>query len=376
MAKRVILTIVGLMIVISVLAGIKALQIRRMIDNETAFVVPPETVTTAVVRAESWESLLTAVGSLEAVQGVTVAAELPGKVVQVAFDSGAKAEKGELLVRQNTTSERAQLAGAEASVELARLTYNRTADLYKKKTVSKSELDTARANLRQVVAEVDSIRTVIAKKTIRAPFAGRLGIRQVDLGQILSEGDGIVSLQALGPVLVNFLLPQRQVAQITTGTIVRVTADTHPNTVIEGVITAINPEVDAATRNIRVQATVPNPDEMLRPGMYVNVVVVLSVREDVLTIPVTAVLYAPYSDSAFVVESSKNGEKGDTGKVLRQQFVRLGEKRGDYITVLSGLEENEIVVSRGVFKLRNGQAVVVDNTLSPDFNLEPNLENN
>ena len=376
MAKRVILTIVGLMIVISVLAGIKALQIRRMIDNETAFVVPPETVTTAVVRAESWESLLTAVGSLEAVQGVTVAAELPGKVVQVAFDSGTKAEKGELLVRQNTTSERAQLAGAEASVELARLTYNRTADLYKKKTVSKSELDTARANLRQVVAEVDSIRTVIAKKTIRAPFAGRLGIRQVDLGQILSEGDGIVSLQALGPVLVNFLLPQRQVAQITTGTIVRVTADTHPNTVIEGVITAINPEVDAATRNIRVQATVPNPDEMLRPGMYVNVVVVLSVREDVLTIPVTAVLYAPYSDSAFVVESSKNGEKGDTGKVLRQQFVRLGEKRGDYITVLSGLEENEIVVSRGVFKLRNGQAVVVDNTLSPDFNLEPNLENN
>ena len=376
MAKRVILTIVGLMIVISVLAGIKALQIRRMIDNETAFVVPPETVTTAVVRAESWESLLTAVGSLEAVQGVTVAAELPGKVVQVAFDSGAKAGKGELLVRQNTTSERAQLAGAEASVELARLTYNRTADLYKKKTVSKSELDTARANLRQVVAEVDSIRTVIAKKTIRAPFAGRLGIRQVDLGQILSEGDGIVSLQALGPVLVNFLLPQRQVAQITTGTIVRVTADTHPNTVIEGVITAINPEVDAATRNIRVQATVPNPDEMLRPGMYVNVVVVLSVREDVLTIPVTAVLYAPYSDSAFVVESSKNGEKGGTGKVLRQQFVRLGEKRGDYITVLSGLEENEIVVSRGVFKLRNGQAVVVDNTLSPDFNLEPNLENN
>ncbi|RWX54824.1 efflux RND transporter periplasmic adaptor subunit [Photobacterium chitinilyticum] len=376
MAKRVILTIVGLMIVISVLAGIKALQIRRMIDNETAFVVPHETVTTAVVRAESWESLLTAVGSLEAVQGVTVAAELPGKVVQVAFDSGTKAEKGELLVRQNTTSERAQLAGAEASVELARLTYNRTADLYKKKTVSKSELDTARANLRQVVAEVDSIRTVIAKKTIRAPFAGRLGIRQVDLGQILSEGDGIVSLQALGPVLVNFLLPQRQVAQITTGTIVRVTADTHPNTVIEGVITAINPEVDAATRNIRVQATVPNPDEMLRPGMYVNVVVVLSVREDVLTIPVTAVLYAPYSDSAFVVESSKNGEKGGTGKVLRQQFVRLGEKRGDYITVLSGLEENEIVVSRGVFKLRNGQAVVVDNTLSPDFNLEPNLENN
>lgn len=376
MAKRVILTIVGLMIIIGVLAGIKALQIRRMIDNEAAFVVPPETVTTAVVRAESWESLLTAVGSLEAVQGVIVAAELPGKVVQVAFDSGTKAEKGGLLVRQNTTSEHAQLAGAEASVELARLNFNRIADLYKKKTVSRSELDTARANLHQVVAEADNIRAVIAKKTIRAPFAGRLGIRQVDLGQILSEGDGIVSLQALGPVLVNFLLPQRQIAQITTGTRVRVTTDTRPDTVSEGIITAINSEVDAATRNIRVQATVPNSNELLRPGMFVDVVVVLSDRKEVLTIPATAVLYAPYSDSTFVVESSKNGEKGDTGKVLRQQFVRLGEKRGDYITVLSGLEENEIVVSSGVFKLRNGQAVVVDNTLSPDFNLEPKPENN
>lgn len=376
MAKRVILTIVGLMIIIGVLAGIKALQIRRMIDNEAAFVVPPETVTTAVVRAESWESLLTAVGSLEAVQGVIVAAELPGKVVQVAFDSGTKAEKGGLLVRQNTTSEQAQLAGAEASVELARLNFNRIADLYKKKTVSRSELDTARANLHQVVAEADNIRAVIAKKTIRAPFAGRLGIRQVDLGQILSEGDGIVSLQALGPVLVNFFLPQRQIAQITTGTRVRVTTDTRPDTVSEGIITAINSEVDAATRNIRVQATVPNSNELLRPGMFVDVVVVLSDRKEVLTIPATAVLYAPYSDSTFVVESSKNGEKGDTGKVLRQQFVRLGEKRGDYITVLSGLEENEIVVSSGVFKLRNGQAVVVDNTLSPDFNLEPKPENN
>lgn len=376
MAKRVILTIVGLMIIIGVLAGIKALQIRRMIDNEAAFVVPPETVTTAVVRAESWESLLTAVGSLEAVQGVIVAAELPGKVVQVAFDSGTKAEKGGLLVRQNTTSEQAQLAGAEASVELARLNFNRIADLYKKKTVSRSELDTARANLHQVVAEADNIRAVIAKKTIRAPFSGRLGIRQVDLGQILSEGDGIVSLQALGPVLVNFLLPQRQIAQITTGTRVRVTTDTRPDTVSEGIITAINSEVDAATRNIRVQATVPNSNELLRPGMFVDVVVVLSDRKEVLTIPATAVLYAPYSDSAFVVESSKNGKKGDTGKVLRQQFVRLGEKRGDYITVLSGLEENEIVVSSGVFKLRNGQAVVVDNTLSPDFNLEPKPENN
>ncbi|GAB3527154.1 efflux RND transporter periplasmic adaptor subunit [Photobacterium alginatilyticum] len=374
MAKRVILTIVGLMVIIGVLAGIKVLQIQRMINNEAAFAVPPETVTTANVRAESWDTLLTAVGSLEAIQGVTVSAELPGKVVQVAFNSGAKAEKGSLLVRQNTASERALLAGAEASVELAQLSFNRNADLYRQKLVSKSELDTARANLRQTVAEADNIRSVIAKKTIRAPFAGRLGIRQVDLGQILSEGEGIVSLQAFGTILVNFLLPQREIARITTGTTIEVSTDALPGTVIKGKITAINPEVDSATRNFQIQATVPNPEEQLRPGMFVNVRVLLSARTTVLTIPSTAVLYAPYSDSAFVVESKE--ENGESGKVLRQQFIRLGEKRGDYVAVLSGLQEGEVVVSSGVFKLSNGQAVVIDNTLSPDFKLAPEPGNN
>ncbi|MGF1757079.1 efflux RND transporter periplasmic adaptor subunit [Photobacterium sagamiensis] len=376
MAKRVILTIVGLIMVVGVIAGIKALQIRRMIDTDAEFVPPPETVTTAEVHAEFWESLLTAVGSLEAVQGVTVAAELPGKVVQIAFESGAGVKKGGLLVRQNTSSEQALFVGAEARVELAKLNHNRILELYEQKIVSKSELDAARATLRQAVAEVDNIRAVIAKKTIRAPFAGRLGIRQVDLGQVLSEGDGIVSLQAFGPILVNFFLPQRHISQITTGTTVRVTADSRPDTVIEGTITAINPEVDATTRNVRVQATVPNPDELLRPGMYVNVDVVLATRKNVLAIPSTAILYAPYSDSAFVVENNKDEAMASSGKILRQQFVRLGEKRGDYISVLSGLQENEIVVSSGVFKLRNGQAVVVDNTLSPDFKLDPKPENN
>ncbi|MGF1729341.1 efflux RND transporter periplasmic adaptor subunit [Photobacterium kasasachensis] len=374
MAKRVILTIVGLMVIIGVLAGIKVLQIQRMIDNEAAFEAPPETVTTANVRAESWDTLLTAVGSLEAVQGVTVSAELPGKVVQVAFESGAKVNKGGLLVRQNIASERAQLAGSEASVELARLNFDRIADLYKQKLVSKSELDTARANLRQSVAEADSIRATIAKKTIRAPFAGRLGIRQVDLGQILSEGEGIVSLQAYGSILVNFLLPQREIARITTGTFIEVSTDAHPDTMIKGKITAINPEVDSATRNFQIQATVPNPEELLRPGMFVNVRILLSARKQVLAIPSTAVFYAPYSDSAFVVESNK--KNGVSGKVLRQQFIRLGEKRGDYISVLSGLQENEVVVSSGVFKLSNGQPVVVDNTLAPDFKLAPKPENN
>lgn len=376
MTKRVILTIVGLAMLIGVIAGIKVLQILRMADSGAEFVAAPEIVTTAIVQAQSWETLLTAVGSLEAVQGVMVSAELPGKVVQVVFDSGSRIKKGGLLVRQNTASERAQLSGAKAKVELAKLNLNRLSKLFKQKIISKSELDAAQATLRQTEAEVDGIRAAIAKKIIRAPFAGSLGIRQIDMGQLLREGDGIVSLQAFGPIFVNFLLPQRQISQITTGTRVRVTADARPDAVIEGTITAINPEIDAATRNIQIQATVPNSDEMLRPGMYVNVAVVLADRQDVLTIPVTAALYAPYSDSVFVVEESNAGEAvGEPGKTLRQQFVRLGEKRGDYIAVLSGLQESETVVSSGVFKLRNGQAVMVDNTLSPDFKLDPKPEN-
>lgn len=366
MTKRVILTIVGLVILVGVIAGIKVLQILRMTESGAEFVATPEIVTTAVVQAQSWESLLTAVGSLEAVQGVMVAAELPGKVVQVVFESGARVKKGDLMVRQNTASERAQLSGAKARVELAKLNLNRLFKLFKQKIISKSELDAAQATLQQANAEVDGIRATIAKKIIRAPFSGRLGIRQVDQGQLLREGDGIVSLQAFGPIFVNFLLPQRQISQISTGTRVRVTADARPDTVIEGSITAINPEVDVATRNIQIQATVPNADELLRTGMYVTVDVVLAARNNVLTIPATAALYAPYSDSVFVVEPDKT---------LRQQFVRLGEKRGDYIAVLSGLQENETVVSSGVFKLRNGQAVQVDNTLSPDFKLAPKPEN-
>jgi membrane fusion protein (multidrug efflux system) len=387
MTKRVILTIVGLAMLIGVIAGIKILQIIRMTESGAEFVAPAEVVTTAVVQAQSWESLFTAVGSLEAVQGVMVSAELPGKVVQVVFESGARVKKGGLLVRQNTASERAQLAGAKAQVELAKLNLNRLFKLFKQKIISKSELDAAQANLQQANAAVDNIRAAIAKKIIRAPFTGRLGIRQIGLGQLLREGDGIVSLQAFGPIFVNFFLPQRQISQITTGTRVRVTADARPDTVIEGTITAINPEIDVATRNIQIQATVPNLGELLRPGMYVNVAVVLSGRQDVLTIPATAALYAPYSDSVFVVESNVVAESnvvtesnagkslGEPGKTLRQQFVRLGEKRGDYIAVLSGLQEDETVVSSGVFKLRNGQAVTVDNTLSPDFKLDPKPEN-
>ena len=371
MVKRIIITLIGIIVLIGGLAGIKGLQIRRMIAHGDSFVPPPEVVTTAMAKNDSWESFLTAVGSLEAVQGVLVTAELTGKVVHIAFVPGTMVKAGDLLVQQDTSVESAQLRAAEAQVALAKTNFERTKKLVANKTVSQSDFDNADAQYKQAVAQADNIRAVIGKKTIRAPFSGRLGIRQVNLGQTLNEGDEIVSLQSLDPIYVNFLLPQQRLAQMHPGLAIRLTIDAFPAQVISGKITAISPQVDAATRNIRIQATVENPAELLRPGMYVNISVVFQDRIEVLAIPATSVLYAPYGDSVFVVEEKKNDANESSGLVLNQKFVRLGEKRGDYVSVVSGLKQGDTVVSTGVFKLRNGQAVVIDNTLSPEFKQMP-----
>jgi membrane fusion protein (multidrug efflux system) len=374
MIKRIIITIVGLLVVVGILGGIKGLQIERMTAQGKQFSPPPEPITTAVARKETWESLLTAVGSLEAVQGVIVTAELSGKVERIGFEPGTKVKAGDLLVQQDISAENAQLRAAEASLTLAKIDLDRKIKLLAQKTISRSEYDNAEAQFKEAAAQADTIRATIKKKTIRAPFDGRLGIRLVNLGQVLKEGDAIVSLQSIDPIFVNFSLPQQQLAQVESGLTVQVTTDALPGRVVDGEITAINPQVDTATRNVQMQATVANPDERLRPGMFVNVAVVLPARKDVLAIPATAVLYAPYSDSVFVVEEKKEEKNGQPGQVVRQKFVRLGEKKGDYVAIVSGLEEGDTVVSTGVFKLRNGQSVVVDNAVTPEFKLNPEPE--
>ena len=372
MKRRILLAIVGVLLVIGALAAVKALQIRAMIAQAKESVPPPETVTTAPVRAESWEARLTPVGTLTAVQGVMVGAELPGKVVEIAFESGAKVRKGDLLIRQDTSSETAQLPGAEAQVDLARTILARDAEMLKEQIISQADYDASVANLEQATSQVNQIRATIAKKTVRAPFAGRLGIRKVNLGQILREGDPVVTLQSIDPIHVDFTLPQQELPRVRTGLPVRITCDCLPKFAISGSITAITPLVDAETRNVELQATVQNREEKLRPGMFVNVEVGLPVRKQVLVVPSTAVVYAPYGDSVFVVEDDKEGKEG---KTVRQQFVRLGEKRGDFTTIAEGLKAGEIVVSTGAFKLRNGQAVTVDNTLAPTFRENPSPEN-
>ena len=371
MAKRIILSLLGLLLVAGFLGGVKVLQIRKMIAQGAQFAPPPETITTAKARAQTWETVLTAVGSLEAVQGVMVTAEAPGKVVQVLFKAGAKVNAGDLLMKQDTVSEEAQLRAAEAAAMLAKNNLERIRKLLPEKVVSQSDFDNAEAQYKQAVAQQDNIRAIIDKKNIRAPFAGRLGIRMINLGQVLSAGEPIVSLQALDPIYINFMMPQHQLNEIKPGLVVRINNDALGGKTVEGRITVINPEVDSATRNVRLQAIAENTQEQLRPGMFVNVTVVLPASQKVLAVPSTAILYAPYSNSVFVVEEKSDPQKGKTEKVVRQQFVKLGEKRGDFVIVESGLKEGDTVVSTGVFKLRNGQGVVVDNTLSPKFNLTP-----
>jgi len=375
MKKPIALAIFGILIVAGILAGIKTLQIGKMIDQGKAFVPPPETVTTYQVQRQQWDAQLNAVASLTAVQGVTVAAETPGKVVAIAFQPGSSVRAGDLLLRQDTSVEEAQLPGAEATVVLTRANLDRARALLAAQAVAQAEYDTALADHSLAMATVAQFEATIAKKTIRAPFSGKLGIRLVNLGQMLKEGEAIVSLQTLDPIFADFTLPQQSLARLRNGVPVRLTSDAYPGEVFAGRLSTINAEVDAATRNIRLQATVANPKGQLLPGMFARVAVELPGRNQVMAIPATAVLYAPYGDSVFIAEPHQDDKSGSTSLVLRQQFIRLGEKRGDFVAVISGLQGGETVVSTGVFKLRDGQGVVIDNQLSPTFSLEPKPEN-
>mgnify|MGYP000903280618 CR=1 FL=1 len=375
MAKKIIFTLVIVLILVGTLAGIKGLQFKTMFAQGANFVPPSETVTTTEAKQDTWQPTLTAVGSVAAVQGVVLGAEMSGAVKNIAFESGATVRAGDLLVELDSSVEQAQLRSAMASADLARLNLERARELREKKMMSQADLDSAEAKAQQANAQIDNIRAVIAKKAIRAPFAGRTGIRQINLGQFLDNGAAVVTLQSLDPVYVNFSLPQQDLAQLGVGMAVRVTTDAFPGQNFEGKLTAINPEVDAVTRNVRLQATLANPAGKLRPGMYVNVAAVLSQMEQVLMIPATAVLYAPYGDSVFVVEDKKDEKTGATGKVLNQKFLRLGKTRGDFVVVTSGLEAGQTIVTTGVFKLRNGMSVVVDNKLAPSLQLAPKPAN-
>ncbi|RME69280.1 MAG: efflux RND transporter periplasmic adaptor subunit, partial [Verrucomicrobia bacterium] len=366
MWKKIIGAVVLVALIGGGLAGMYMSMIKGLIAASANQTMPPEAVALAEVKAVSWERTLPAVGTVTAYQGVMVVAEAQGVVREIGFEGGEMVEAGAVLAVLDSDVETAQLRAAEANLELARTNARRARDLYNNRTISQAELDTAEATLKSAEAEVARIRAVIDKKTIRAPFAGRLGIRQISLGQYLKIGDPVVILQALDPVFVEFLTPQRNLAVLSEGLETRVTTDAFPGIVFRGEVSALNPQVDAASRNVKVQATVPNPDGLLRPGMFVDVEVVLPEQREVLIIPQTAVLFAPYGNSVFIVEEGEPDADGMRPLVARQQFIRTGEARGDFIVVTSGLEAGQRVVSAGAFKLRNGSRVFESDVAVPE----------
>jgi membrane fusion protein (multidrug efflux system) len=361
--------------VVFALGAVKVLQIQAMIAQASSFQPPPEAVTTVVARQERWPATLAAIGTVRAVRGVTLSADLPGVVDEIAFDSGRPVREGEVLVRLDTRQERAQLAAAEAQRELARVNLERVQGLVAQGIVAQAELDRASAEHKQAEARVGEIRATIERKQIRAPFAGVLGIRQVDLGQYLKAGDPIVPLQALDPIYVNFAVPQQQVADVRLGREVRVSASGPDAAELSGRITAIDSVVDEATRNVQVQAAFANPGGVLRPGMFVEARVVSGEASAVLVLPASAISYAPYGDSVFVVSEAK-GSTGEPYKAVTQQFVKLGATRGDQVAVLSGIEAGAEIVSSGAFKLRSGAAIQVNNEVQPANQANPRPEDN
>jgi membrane fusion protein (multidrug efflux system) len=307
------------------------------------------------------------------VQGVTVSADLPGIVSRIAFESGSSVQEGDVLVQLDTRQEQAQLAAVEATRDLAKLNFERFHSLVDEGAITRAEYDRAAAEQKETAAKVEEIRAMIERKTIRAPFSGILGLRQVNLGQYLSPGDAVVSLQSLDPIYVNFGIPQQDVAKIAIGGDVRVTTEDIGGMQFAGRVTAINSVVDEATRNIQVQATLSNPDTRLRPGMFVQSEVLLGASSTIVTLPASSVSYAPYGDSVFVVTSLKDA-KGQEYRGVRQQFVKIGPARGDQIAILSGVKNGEEVVTSGVFKLRNGAAIFIDNKVQPSNKRAPKPE--
>ena len=369
--KSVLKAVLGLGVLVVVLLLIKGLQIFTMVSSGKNMVPPPVTVTSAVVREENWSPVLPAIGSVSAVQGAIVATELGGVVSEIKFENGGVAKKGDVIVKLDASQEEALLRSAEAEAELARTDLERAQGLASQKVVSKAELDAAESKFRRLTAIADQMRSNIRKKTLVAPFDGQLGIRQVNVGQMINAGQQIVPLTALDSVYVDFALPQQHLAQLTQGLEVRVWSDAAPGREFKGKLTAINSMVDPVTRNVSVQATLENPDHALRPGMFAKTEVELPEKRPALVLPGSAVSYAPFGDSVFVIEKKKDEKTGKESEVIRQQFVRVGEARGDFVSITNGLKAGETVVGTGVFKLRNGMAVAINNDLAPKPQVNP-----
>ena len=373
MAKRMILMLVAVLAIVGGLGYIKFHQIETAIAQGANFKMPPTAVTTVVAQKETWPSTLSVIGTAAAIQGVTVSADLPGTIDKIHFESGQWIHEGDVLVELDTRQERAQLASLEAQRDLAKTNYDRAQELVKAGVISHSDYDSATAQQKATEAQVGDIRAAIARKTIRAPFTGLLGIRQVSLGQYLAAGQSIVALQSLDPIYVNFGVPQQETGKVLPGRAIRVTNSDLPGLLFPGKVTALDSVINEQTRNIQVQATLANKGSRLRPGMFVEVELPLGQPREVVPLPASAINYAPYGDSVYIISDMKD-PKGNSYRGVRQQIVKIEGSRGDQVAIISGENPGDEVVSSGVFRLRNGAPIQVNNTVKPENSPAPKPE--
>jgi membrane fusion protein, multidrug efflux system len=364
MKKRMFIMLGAVVLLIAALALGKFLQIRQLIANSPK--PGAQTVSATKVEALEWQPQLSAVGTLSAVRGVDLSSEIAGLVRQVAFKSGQDVPAGQLLVQLNADADIAQLHALEAAAELSATVLARDQAQLAAQAISQAQVDGDVADLKSKRALVAQQAATVAKKSIRAPFAGKLGITTVNPGQYLNTGDKIVTLQTIDPIYIDFFLPQQQIASLSVGQVLSLSNDAYAGKTFPGKITAISPKIDPATRNVQVEATVANPKRQILPGMFANVRVDVGEKKRYLTLPQTAITYNPYGSTVFVLKAGETkDEKGNVPLTAQQVFVTTGVTRGDQVAILSGLQAGQQVVTSGQLKLKNGTAVVVDNTVQP-----------
>lgn len=373
MIKRMLIMLILVGAVLGGLFGFKAFVNGKIKEAMAGMANMPQTISATKAETSDWQPRIDAVGTLRAVRGAELSLEVPGVVETISFQSGDEVKAGQVLLTLRKQDEEARLQSLEATASLAQITYDRDLKQLKAQAISQAIVDNDEANLRNARAQVAVQKAILDKKTLRAPFDGKLGLRQVDLGQFLAAGTMIATLQSLDPIFVDFLLPQQAVAQIAVGDKVRAKIDAFPGRTFEGKITAINPKIETGSRNVQVRATLPNPDQKLMPGMFAAVELDTGAPQRLVTLPQTAVTYNPYGSLVYLLDDKGKGAEGKPELVARQVFVTTGATRGDQVAILKGVSEGDTVVTSGQIKLRNGVPVVVDNRAVPTNDPAPKI---
>ncbi len=371
MTKRMVFMLIAVGVVLGGVFGFQAFKNAMIKKFMSTMAAPPQTISTAMAGMQEWQPQIEAVGSLRAVNGADLSFEVAGIVKEIHFKSGDDVPLGDILVTLRSDDDVSKLLALQATAALSEINYQRDQQQFKIKAVSQATLDTDAANLKNAQAQVAEQQAVVDKKILRAPFAGHLGVRAVDVGQYIGAGTAVVTLQALDPIYVDFFLPQQTLDRVRLEQELTVKIDTYPNHNFTGIITAINPKVEAATRNVQVRATMKNPDHMLLPGMYATVDIAAGSKQTYITLPQTAVAFNPYGETVFIVDEKGKDANGQPLLIARQSFVTTGPTRGDQVAILSGIEEGQTVVTAGQMKLHNGSPVVVDNTIRPTADANP-----